>query len=62
MSAVSLSLEAVLVLLRTGDLTKAAEVLTKIREELAEESDNLRRLMSDLRPPILDERGLIPAL
>jgi signal transduction histidine kinase len=61
-SAVSLSLEAVLALMRTGDLQKAASVLTKVREELAEESDNLRRLMSDLRPPILDERGLIPAL
>ena len=61
-SAASLSLEAVLALMRTGDLAKATSVLTKVREELAEETDNLRRLMSDLRPPILDERGLIPAL
>src|SRR5438128_5362134 len=61
-SAASLSLEAALLMIKTGDVEKAAAVLTKIREELAEESDNLRRLMSDLRPPILDERGLIPAL
>ena len=38
------------------------EMLTKIREEIAMETDNLRRLMSDLRPPVLEERGLIPAL
>jgi signal transduction histidine kinase len=61
-SAVSLSLEAVLVLLRSGEVDKAISVLSDIRAELSEESDNLRRLMSDLRPPILDERGLIPAL
>jgi len=41
---------------------KAISVLSDIREEISEESDNLRRLMSDLRPPVLDERGLIPAL
>jgi signal transduction histidine kinase len=61
-SAVSLSLEAVLVLLRSGEVDKAISVLADIRAELSEETDNLRRLMSDLRPPILDERGLIPAL
>jgi signal transduction histidine kinase len=37
-------------------------VLTKIREELAGEADALRRLMSGLRPPVLEERGLLPAL
>jgi PAS domain S-box-containing protein len=61
-SAVSLSLEAVLVLLRSAEVEKAISVLADIRAELSEETDNLRRLMSDLRPPILDERGLIPAL
>jgi signal transduction histidine kinase len=38
------------------------EVLAKIRRELAEEADGLRRLMAGLRPPVLEERGLIPAL
>jgi PAS domain S-box-containing protein len=61
-SAASLSLEAVLLMLRTGDVAGGMEMLTKIREEIAMETDNLRRLMSDLRPPVLEERGLIPAL
>lgn len=61
-SAASLSLEAVLLMLRTGDVEGGMEMLTKIREEIALETDNLRRLMSDLRPPVLEERGLIPAL
>jgi PAS domain S-box-containing protein len=58
----TLSLEAVLIMLQAGGVEEAVSVLTKIREELAEEADNLRRLMSDLRPPVLDERGLVPAL
>jgi len=61
-SAASLSLEAVLLMLRSGDVEGGVEMLAKIREELSQETDNLRRLMSDLRPPVLEERGLIPAL
>ena len=61
-SAASLSLEAVLLMLRSGDVTGGIETLAQIRDELAAENDNLRRLMSDLRPPVLEERGLIPAL
>ncbi len=61
-SAASLSLEAVLLMLRAGDLDEGYSVLAKVRAELSEEADNLRRLMSGLRPPLLEERGLIPAL
>jgi PAS domain S-box-containing protein len=61
-SAAALSLEAVLMLLRSGSVDKAMAMLAKIREEIAEETEDLRRLMSDLRPPVLDERGLVPAL
>ena len=61
-SAASLSLEAVLLMLKAGDLPEGIEVLAKVRRELSEEADNLRRLMSGLRPPLLEERGLIPAL
>jgi PAS domain S-box-containing protein len=61
-SAASLSLEAVLLMLRAGETGEGVEVLTKVRKELAEEADNLRRLMSGLRPPLLEERGLVPAL
>jgi PAS domain S-box-containing protein len=61
-SAASLSLEAVLLMLKAGDMNEGFEVLAKVRRELSEEADNLRRLMSGLRPPLLEERGLIPAL
>jgi two-component system sensor histidine kinase DegS len=61
-SAASLSLEAVLLMLRAGELEEGIEILSKVRKELSEEADNLRRLMSGLRPPLLEERGLMPAL
>src|SRR6266568_3026763 len=58
----SLSLEAVRLMIETGDPEGAAEMLKKVREELGEEADNLRRVLFDLRPPVLEERGLVPAL
>jgi PAS domain S-box-containing protein len=61
-SAASLSLEAVLLMLKAGEMDEGVQVLAKVRRELSEEADNLRRLMSGLRPPLLEERGLIPAL
>jgi PAS domain S-box-containing protein len=61
-SAASLSLEAALLMLRAGEEEGGLEILSKIREELADEADALRRLMSGLRPPVLEERGLLPAI
>ena len=61
-SAASLSLEAALLMIKAGDAERGIDVLHKIRLELAGEADALRRLMSGLRPPVLEERGLIPAL
>jgi signal transduction histidine kinase len=61
-SAASLSLEAALLMIKAGDADRGIEVLSKIRLELAEEAEGLRGLMSGLRPPVLEERGLIPAL
>lgn len=61
-SAASLSLEAALLMIKAGENERGIEVLTKIRKELAEEADGLRALMSGLRPPLLEERGLIPAI
>jgi signal transduction histidine kinase len=52
----------VLLMLKAGELDEGVEVLAKVRRELSEEADNLRRLMSGLRPPLLEERGLIPAI
>jgi PAS domain S-box-containing protein len=61
-SAASLSLEAALLMIKAGDTDRGLDVLAKIRHELAEEADSLRRLMAGLRPPVLEERGLMPAL
>jgi signal transduction histidine kinase len=61
-SAASLSLEAALLMIKAGETERGLEVLAKIRLELAEEADGLRRLMSGLRPPVLEERGLVAAL
>lgn len=61
-SAASLSLEASLLMIRGGDVERGLELLARIRRELAEEADALRRMMAGLRPPVLEERGLLPAL
>ncbi len=61
-SAASLSLEAALLMIKAGELDEGLGILSKVRSELSEEADALRRLMSGLRPPLLEERGLIPAL
>jgi PAS domain S-box-containing protein len=61
-SAASLSLEAALLMIKSGDVERGTEVLLKIRQELAGEADALRQLMAGLRPPVLEERGLMPAL
>jgi signal transduction histidine kinase len=61
-SAATLSLEAALLMLRAGDVEGGTTLLIKIREELSGEAEALRRLMSNLRPPVLEERGLMPAL
>lgn len=61
-SAASLSLEAVLLMLQNNDIEEAVDTLVNVRGQLSEEADNLRRLMSNMRPPILEERGLVPAL
>lgn len=41
-----------------GSLTEAGQDALRIGDHLSEEIDGLRRLMSSLRPPALDERGL----
>ena len=49
-SAASLSLEAVLLMLKAGEVTRASRCSRRSARELSEEADNLRRLMSGLRP------------
>jgi signal transduction histidine kinase len=48
--------------LSTQDLEAAAKLMGTVEQSLEEEVKVLRRLMSDLRPPVLDNRGLAAAL
>lgn len=58
----TLSLEAARLMIESGNPDGAAKLLKQIQEELAAEADSLRRVLSDLRPPVLEERGLVPAI
>jgi signal transduction histidine kinase len=62
LSGAGLSLEAVKLMVESDDPGRAAELLGYIVRELNDQSTELRRLMSDLRPPVLEERGLYPAV
>lgn len=48
--------------LASGDLAAGIELLRTVRKDLTREVGTLRRLMSDLHPPVLDERGIEAAL
>jgi signal transduction histidine kinase len=45
-----------------GDSGKGVEVLDRVRDGLSAEVASLRRTMAGLRPPALDERGLVEAI
>jgi signal transduction histidine kinase len=45
-----------------GQTDDLAESMRRIRDDVAREMTSLRRLMSELRPPVLDEGGLTAAL
>src|SRR5919201_1110605 len=57
-SAAALSVEAVRLMVEQGDFRQAAEILKVLSTELAQEAIGLRQGMSDLRPPVLGQRGL----
>jgi PAS domain S-box-containing protein len=61
-SAAALSLEAVRLMVEQGDFPRAARTLHTLSRELSQEAIGLRQIMSDLRPPVLEQRGLIPAV
>jgi signal transduction histidine kinase len=44
------------------DIVRGAELLERVGTQLSEEVRSLRRLMADIRPPMLDEQGLEGAL
>lgn len=45
-----------------GNLDKVKELLSSFRVSIMNEVGGLRRMMMELRPPVLEERGLGPAL
>jgi PAS domain S-box-containing protein len=61
-SAAALSVEAVRLMVEQGDFPRAADTLKILSSELSREAIGLRQVMSDLRPPVLEQRGLIPAV
>ncbi|HEV8683659.1 MAG TPA: sensor histidine kinase [Actinomycetota bacterium] len=48
--------------LERGNAEGAAPLLTELQEGLSEETRRLREMMAELRPPVLDQRGLDSAL
>ena len=62
LTAVALNLDRVIRWISRGEVERAGEITAKIRNDLAREMDSLRRLMAELRPPIIDEGGLSAAL
>jgi signal transduction histidine kinase len=48
--------------LRADDLDTAGELVDRIGDDVTDEIGVLRKIMAELRPPILSERGLGPAL
>jgi signal transduction histidine kinase len=61
LAGLALQLDASRVLV-TRDPPRAVKLLTKLGEELREASANVRGLVYDLRPPALDQFGLVGAL
>jgi signal transduction histidine kinase len=62
LAALAYSLDRVRLNLTRGEAANALRILDESQSWLGDEVDGLRRVMADLRPPILDERGLLPAL
>jgi signal transduction histidine kinase len=57
LASVSLTLDRAMLRLDRGDPVMAGDLLERGQGELQAEVDALRRMMSELRPPILDEAG-----
>jgi signal transduction histidine kinase len=62
LTRLGLGLERSYLRLQRGRLDDGAELLADARVWLAEEVQALRQIMATLRPPILEERGLVSAL
>ena len=62
LTALGYGLDEARIALEVGNLPHGLDVLGTAHHVLATEIDELRRLMSALRPPVLDQRGLVLAL
>jgi signal transduction histidine kinase len=62
LTAVTLRLDLLASKLARGDSEHTTKLVDQLRETVASEMVSLRRLMIELRPPILDQRGLEVAL
>lgn len=62
LAAVGYQVEMATIALAANDTDKAVEICDDVADELSNQLSALRRLMVDIRPPVLDERGLIGAL
>ena len=62
LTVIALSLDLLMMRLQRGDVVEAATMATDLRKSLTNEISTIRQLMTDMRPPILDEGGLGSAL
>ncbi|HEV3014953.1 MAG TPA: sensor histidine kinase, partial [Actinomycetota bacterium] len=62
LTRLGLSLERGQLRLRRGQLEEGRQLLSDAQAGLAAEVQSLRRIMATLRPPVLEERGLVSAL
>jgi signal transduction histidine kinase len=62
LTALTLRLEVAKVAAGRGDPEAAQDAIAQVQTQIGEEIGLLRQLMSELRPPVLDERGLMDAL
>jgi signal transduction histidine kinase len=62
LTRLGLALERGRLRLRRGQPEEGARLLAEVQGALAEEVQSLRRIMATLRPPVLEERGLVSAL
>jgi signal transduction histidine kinase len=62
LTAVTLQLDLLVAKLERGDHEQASVLGVRLREAVSGEMVSLRRLMSELRPPILEQRGIEVAL
>jgi two-component system NarL family sensor kinase len=62
LTAIAMRVDRATSRLGRGDADGAAALLDDVRSGLTTEMASLRRLMSELRPPVIDERGIGAAL